>query len=433
MPTSYDPAMPTSETAGSFPTMFRVRQSFARPQLADIPGGVRSALGSARLPIQSGDTVAVGAGSRGIANIATIVKATVDWLKAAGARPFVFPAMGSHGGATPEGQRGVLAHYGITEASMGCEIRATMDVVQVGEAMGMPVWLDRIASEADWIGLVNRVKPHTDFKGSIESGLFKMMTIGLGKYKGATQYHRANVTHGYETVITAVGREMLKKARIGFGLGVVENGYDETARVEAFNAADLEAGERRLLKDAREWMARLPFSPIDVLVVEQIGKNISGSGMDTNVIGRPSNPHEPFPADPKILWIVALDLTEESGGNATGIGNADFTTRRLLEKIDWKPTAINCLTACAPNGAKLPLVFDSDREAVDNALNCIGLTMPARARVIRIKNTLMLGEIDCSEAFLPEIAKRPDLEVIGQGRPLGFDAAGQILPLAAHS
>jgi hypothetical protein len=425
--------MPTSATAGSFPTMLRVRQSFARPQLADIPGGVRSALGSARLPIKSGDTVAVGAGSRGIANIATIVKATVDWLKAAGARPFVFPAMGSHGGATPEGQRGVLAHYGITEASMGCEIRATMDVVQVGETMGMPVWLDRIASEADWIGLVNRVKPHTDFKGSIESGLFKMMTIGLGKYKGATQYHRANVTHGYETVITAVGREMLKKARIGFGLGVVENGYDETARVEAFNAADLEAGERRLLKDAREWMARLPFSPVDVLVVEQIGKNISGSGMDTNVIGRPSNPHEPFPADPKILWIVALDLTEESGGNATGIGNADFTTRRLLEKIDWKPTAINCLTACAPNGAKLPLVFDSDREAVDNALNCIGLTMPARARVIRIKNTLMLGEIECSEAFLPEIAKRPDLEVIGQGRPLGFDAAGQIFSLAEHS
>jgi hypothetical protein len=337
--------------------------------------------------------------------------------------------MGSHGGATPEGQRDIRAHYGITEATMGCEVRATMEVVQVGETMGMPVWLDRIAAQADWIGLVNRVKPHTDFKGSIESGLFKMMTIGLGKYAGATQYHRANVNHGYETVITAVGREMLAKARIGFGLGVVENGYDETARIEAFSAADLEAGERRLLKDAREWMARLPFSPIDVLVVEQIGKNISGSGMDTNVIGRPSNPHEPFPADPKILWIVALDLTEESGGNATGIGNADFTTRRLADKIDWKPTAINCLTACAPNGAKLPLVFDSDREAVANALRCIGLTGPGQARVIRIKSTLMLGEIECSEAFLPEIARRADLAVVGDARPLGFDAAGQIVPL----
>ena len=410
--------------------MLRVRQIFPRPRLADIPGGVRATLGAARLPIKRGDTVAVGAGSRGIANIDAIVKAVIGCLQDLGARPFVFPAMGSHGGATPEGQREVLAHYGITEATMGCEIRATMDVVQVGEALGMPVWLDRIASEADWVGLVNRVKPHTDFKGSIESGLFKMLTIGLGKWHGATQYHRANVNHGYETVITAVGREMLAKARIGFGLGIVENGYDETARVEAFNAADLEAGERRLLKDAREWMARLPFSPIDVLVVEEIGKNISGAGMDTNVIGRPSNPHEPFPADPKILWIVALDLTEESGGNATGIGNAEFTTRRLRDKIDWKKTAINCLTACAPNGARLPLAFDSDREAVESALNCIGLTPPEQARVIRVKNTLVLGEIECSEAFLPEIAQRSDLEVIGVPRPLGFDAGGQIVPLA---
>jgi hypothetical protein len=417
------PAMP-------FPRMVRVRQTFPRPSLADIPGGVGQALGAARLPVKRGDTVAVGAGSRGIANIDVIVKATADSLKDLGARPFIFPAMGSHGGATAEGQRSVLAHYGITESSMGCEIRAGMDVVQVGEALGLPVWLDRIAAEADWIGLVNRVKPHTDFKGSIESGLFKMMTIGLGKYKGAIQYHRANVNHGYETVITAVGREMLAKARIGFGLGIVENGYDETAKVEAFAAADLEAGERRLLKDAREWMARLPFSPIDVLVVEEIGKNISGAGMDTNVIGRPSNPHEPFPADPRILWIVALDLTEESYGNATGIGNADFTTRRLVEKIDMKPTLINCITACAPTGAKIPATYDTDREAIETALSCIGLTAPESARVIRIRNTLMLGEIECSEAFLPEIGKRPDLDVVRAVQPLAFDATGQIVALA---
>jgi hypothetical protein len=412
--------------------MLRVRQRFSGPRLADIPAGVRTALGAAGLPIKRGDSVAVGAGSRGIANIAAIVRATVDELKARGARPFIFPAMGSHGGATAEGQRDVLAHYGITEATMGCEIRASMDVVQVGEALGLPVWQDRIAAEADWIGLVNRIKPHTDFKGSIESGLFKMMTIGLGKYRGAIQYHRANVTHGYETVITAVGREVLAKARIGFGLGIVENGYDETARVEAFAAGDLEAGERRLLKEAREWMARLPFSPIDVLVVEEMGKNISGAGMDTNVIGRPSNPHEPFPADPKILWIAALDLTEESYGNATGIGNADFTTRRLVEKIDMKMTLINCITACSPNGAKVPATYDTDREAIETALSCIGLTPPEKARVIRVKNTLLLGEIECSEAYGPEIAKRPDLEVIGEGRPLSFDAAGRIVPLQAH-
>src|SRR5882724_6028476 len=413
----------------ALPRMIRVRQTFPRPPVADIPRAVAATLGEAALRIKPGDTVAVGAGSRGIANIGTVVGATVRWLRDLGARPFVFPAMGSHGGGTVEGQLSVLEHYGITEATMGCPIRATMEVDQVGEALGLPVWLDRYAAEADWIGLVNRIKPHTDFKGSIESGLFKMMTIGLGKWKGAIQYHRANVTHGYETVITAVGREILAKVKIGFGLGIVENGYDETAQIEAFNAHDLEAGERRLLKEAREWMARLPFSPIDVLVVEEIGKNISGAGMDTNVIGRPSNPHEPFPHDPKILWIVALDLTEDSGGNATGIGNADFATRRLAEKIDWKKTAINCLTACAPNGAKLPLTFESDREAVDSALGCIGLTAPEQARVIRIKNTLMIGEIECSEVYLPDITKRRDLEIIGEARPLGFDAAGQIIPI----
>jgi hypothetical protein len=409
--------------------MLRVRQTFPRPRVEDIPRAVAEALDRARPPIRRGDTVAVGAGSRGIADIAVIVGATVRWLQDQGARPFIVPAMGSHGGGTAEGQVSVLEHYGITEAAMGCPIRATMDVVQVGEALGLPVWLDRYAAEADWIGLVNRIKPHTDFKGSIESGLFKMMTIGLGKHRGAIQAHRANIHHGYETVITAVGREMLARARIAFGLGVVENGYDETARIEAFTAATMEEGERRLLEDARKWMARLPFSPLDVLIVEEMGKNISGAGMDTNVIGRPSNPHEPFPADPRILWIVVLDLTEESYGNATGLGNADFTTRRLVDKIDMKATLVNCITACAPNGAKIPATYDTDREAIETALGCIGLTPPERARVIRIRNTLRLGEIEVSEVFEPEIARRPDLTVVGAAAPLAFDAAGRLRPL----
>jgi len=412
----------------SLPRMLRVRQNFPRPRVSDIPRAVGAALEACGHRISRGDTVAVGAGSRGIANIDVIVGATVRWLRDLGARPFVFPAMGSHGGGTPQGQLSVLEHYGITEATMGCPVRATMDVVQVGEALGMPVWIDRYAADADWIGLVNRVKPHTDFKGSIESGLFKMMTIGLGKWRGAIQYHRANVTHGYETVITAVGREMLARARIGFGLGIVENGYDETAHIEAFRAEDLESGERRLLKEAREGMARLPFSPIDVLIVEQMGKNISGSGMDTNVIGRPSNPHEPFPADPKILWIVVLDLTDESYGNAVGLGNADFTTRRLVDKIDMKPTLINAITACAPGGAKVPATYESDREAIETALGCIGLTPPDRARVIRIKNTLVLGELALSEALATAVAGRADLTVLGDAGPLSFDAAGRLLP-----
>ena len=409
------------------PKMVRVRQSFPRPRVTDIPRRVGETLAASGHRIRRGDTVAVGAGSRGIANIDVVVGATVRYLLDLGARPFVFPAMGSHGGGTPEGQLSVLAKYGITEATMGCPVRATMEVVQVGEALGLPVWCDRDASEADWIGLVNRVKPHTDFKGGIESGLFKMMTIGLGKYQGAVQYHRANIHHGYETVITSVGKEMLAKARIGFGVGIVENGYDETGHIEAFSADNLESGERRLLKDAREWMARLPFSPIDVLVVEEMGKNISGAGMDTNVIGRPSNPHEPFPADPKILWIVVLDLTDDSYGNATGIGNADFTTRRLVDKIDMKPTLINCITACAPNGAKVPATYETDREAVETALSCIGLTPPDHARVMRIKNTLMLGEIEVSEAFLAQVAQRPDLTPIGDAAPLAFDVAGRLV------
>jgi hypothetical protein len=411
----------------ALPRMVRIRQTFARPRVEDVPGAVREAVARASVAVKRGDVVAVGAGSRGIAGIDVIVKATVDSLRDCGARPFVFPAMGSHGGGTAEGQISVLEHYGITEQAMGCPIRATMDVVQVGEALGLPVWLDRFAAEADGIALVNRVKPHTDFKGSIESGLFKMMTIGLGKWKGAVQYHRANVNHGYETVITSVGREMLAKAKIALGVGVVENAYDETALIEAFNAADLEAGERRLLAHAREWMMRLPFDRLDVLIVEEMGKNVSGSGMDTNVIGRPSNPHEPFPATPRILWIVALDLTADSYGNATGIGNADFTTRRLVDKIDMKATLINCITACSPGGAKVPPTYDTDREAIETALGCIGLTPPEAARVVRIKSTLKLGEIDVSEAFLEEVSKRSDLIRIGDPAPLAFDAAGRLV------
>jgi hypothetical protein len=410
--------------------MVRVRQSFPRPRVTDIPTTTRATLAACGHPIKRGDTVAIGTSSRGIASYATIVKATVDYLNELGAKPFIFPAMGSHGGGTPEGQLSVLDHYGIDEQTMGVPCRATMEVVQVGEALGLPVWLEKGAAGADWVCLINRVKPHTDFKGAIESGLFKMMTIGFGKYRGAIQYHRANVRHSYETVITTVGREMLAKAKIAFGLGIVENGYDETAYVEAFNAVNLEAGERRLLKVARENLARLPFPAFEVLIVEEMGKNISGAGMDTNVIGRPSNPHEQFPNDPKILWIVTLDLTDNTYGNATGIGSADFTTKKLVEKIDMKATLINCLAACSPGGAKLPPAFDTDREAIEAALSCTGLLAPEReARVVRIKNTLMLGEIEVSESLLPDVAKRENLKRLSEPAELRFDAAGTLLPL----
>jgi hypothetical protein len=407
--------------------MIRVKQHFAGPVLHDVAGSVRQALASVVLPVRAGQTVALTVGSRGVVNIDVIVRATVDHLKALGARPFIIPAMGSHGGATAEGQRSVLEHYGVTEAAMGCPIRSTMDVVQVGEVLGFPIWLDRNAAETDWIGVINRVKPHTGFSGEIGSGLLKMMTIGMGKHRGAVQAHRANIRLGYEAMITALGREMLRTSRIAFGLGIVENAYDETALVRAFLPAELEAGERELLRSAKAWMAKLPFDRIDLLVVDEIGKEVSGTGMDTNVIGRHATFFErPF-TSPRVTFIVACDLTANTYGNANGIGLADFTTRRLADRIDWEATYVNALTACSPAGPKLPPVLDTAQDAIAVALACLGLDRIEDARVMRIRNTLRLGEVEVSAAFGPELAARADLSPIGDPAPLAFDADGALL------
>ncbi len=401
--------------AERFPRMIRVKQTFEGPVVRDVPAAVHAALGRLALPVKPGQSVALTVGSRGVVNIDVIVRATVDHLRALGAHPFIIPAMGSHGGGTAEGQRAVLERYGVTEATMGCPVRATMEVVQVGEALGLPIWLDAHAAEADWVGVINRVKPHTGFTGDIGSGLLKMMTIGTGKHRGAVQAHRANIRLGYERMITALGSAMLRSGRIAFGLGVVENGYDETALVEAFLPDDLEAGERELLRKARAWMAKLPFEDLDLLIVDEIGKEISGTGMDTNVIGRHATWFErPF-TSPRITFIVVCDTTEKTHGNANGIGLADFTTRRLADKIDWEPTYVNALTACSPGGPKLPAVLDTAREAVAVALSCLGLDRVEDARIVRIKNTLQLTEVEVSEALLPELAKRPDLTPLGDG------------------
>jgi hypothetical protein len=414
--------------APRFPQMVRIKQRFAGPTLPDVQAAVRPALATIALPVRAGESVALAVGSRGIVNIDAVVRATVDDLKARGARPFIFPAMGSHGGGTAEGQRSVLEHYGITEAAMGCPIRATMEVVQIGTALGLPVWLDAHAAEADWIGVINRVKPHTGFTGTVESGLVKMMTIGMGKHRGAVQAHRANIRHGYETMIVALGREMLARARIAFGLGIVENGYDETALIRAFLPGDLEAGERELLRQAKAWMAKLPFDPIDLLIVDEMGKDVSGSGMDTNIIGRHATFFEPPYTSPKITFVVVCDLTPHTYGNATGIGNADFTTRRLADKIDWEATYINGLTACSPGGVKLPTVLDSARDAIAVALACLGRERIEDIRAVRIRNTLRLTEVEVSEALLPELAQREDLTPLGAPTPLAFDVGDALLP-----
>ena len=416
-----------------YPNMYRLRQRFEGPAIHDIPATVAAELARAGVAatVKPGQTVALTAGSRGVANIATIVKATAEYLKAIGAKPFIIPAMGSHGGGTADGQLDVLRHYDITEETMGVPLRATMEVVQLGEtADGLPVWLDKYASEADHIGVINRVKPHTDFSGAIESGLLKMMAIGLGKYHGAQHYHRANVQYGYEHVIRSVGRTVLQQARIAFGLGIIENGYDQTAVIQAVRASEFEDTELRLQALAKQLAARLPFDFIHLLIVEEMGKNISGAGMDTKVIGRIMNIIEEAPKHPRILRIYVRDLHDDSYGNATGVGLADFVSRRLVNKIDSRATYINCLTGLSPESARIPITFDSDREAVEAALGTIGMVKPEEARIIRIQNTLLLEELEVSEAFLPEVRGRTNLEVLWGPKGLMFDGNGGLAAFA---
>jgi len=418
-------------TATTYPKMLRIKQLFeTAPPVTDIPTTLRLTLEQLKLPskIKRGETIAITAGSRGIANITVITKTVIEELKAMGAIPFIVPAMGSHGGATSEGQLAILRQHGITEESMGVPIRSSMEAVQIGETLGFPVYLDKIVTEADHIGLVVRIKPHTDFKAEIESGFFKMMSVGLGKHKGAMTYHRAFLQHGYQKVLENVGREVLKTGKVAFGVGIVENAYEQTAKVEAVLPSEMEQEDKHLLSQAKRWMMKLPFDQIDVLIVDEIGKNISGDGMDTNVIDRFSQRLD-RPCGPKIDKIVVLDLTEESGGNAVGIGRADFTTKRLVEKIDRQATYVNALAFLDPGSAKIPPYFDTDREAIDAALSTVGMIEPGAPKLVRIKNTLVLGEVEVSEAYVPLLKKRNDLLQLGEPKELQFDQDGNLLPL----
>ncbi len=417
----------------ALPKMTRIQQRFEAPLLTNLPEAIHTELDRINVSaiVRPGDTVAITAGSRGVANVATAVKATADYLKTIRAKPFVVPAMGSHGGATPEGQRNVLEHYGITEATIGVPVKATMDVVELGKtAAGLPVFLDRYAAEADHVVPLNRIKAHTDFNGSIESGLMKMLVIGLSKQQGANLYHRAFFQYGFENVITTVGGFMLDTGRIAFGIGLIENAHEETAKAIAIRAGQLLPTERELLVEAKTLMGRLPFDQLDLLIVDWTGKNISGTGMDTNVIGRMMQNFEPEPVKPAILRIFVRDLTPESDGNATGIGLADFTTTRLVNQIDRHATYMNGITALGPQKSKIPFYYDTDNEAIEVALHTIGLTEPEDARVIRIESTLRLTELDISEVLLEEAQLHSNLEVIGETKSFEFDAAGNLLPFS---
>ena len=415
-----------------FPKVVRVRQRFHSTRVADIPDRVAREVGRLDLSgrLKPGDSVAITAGSRGVANIAAITRSLAEELKRRGARPFIVPAMGSHGGGTAEGQRGVLERYGITEASMGVPVRATMETLPIGESPeGVPVVLDRNALEADHIAVVNRIKPHTDFDAEIESGLTKMLAIGLGKHQGAIRYHRANKRHGYYRVLTGVAEVVRRRCSILLGLGIVENGYDQTGTIEAMTSAELFEVEKRLLKVAKSWLARIPFDRGDLLLVDEMGKNVSGTGMDTNVIGRRAGSGRPFAGAPRFSRIVVRDLTPESYGNAIGVGMADVVTRRLVDKIDTRPTYVNALTSTNLESVRIPVTVDTDREALETAISTSGAPSGEDCRMVWIRNTLKLDRLVASEALLDEVEGNRDLQVLGRPGELGFDARGNLKDL----
>ena len=413
-----------------FPRMFRIRQSFDARRVVDVAGEVARQLETLGLGdrIRPGQTVAITAGSRGIAGIGDITLAVVNHMKSLGALPFIVPAMGSHGGGTAEGQTQLLEHYGITAAKMGCEIRASMETVIVDKTpQGIPVHFDKHASQADHVFIVGRVKPHTGFVGDVESGLHKMMLIGLGKHEGAKIYHRAIADYSFMEIILSVAASVISRCHVAGGLAIVENAYDETALIEAVAPSRFLERERELLKLAAKWLPRLPFATADLLIVDRIGKNISGTGLDTNVVGRKFNDHAGTDRDAvRCKRIFVRGMTDETHGNATGIGICEFTNTRTANAIDRKITAINCITGLHPTAAMIPIAYDTDREVVANALHTCGLVEPPQARVIHIQDTLHLAEVLVSEAYLPELSGRDDLAQVTQPTEMAFDADGNL-------
>lgn len=418
-----------------FPRMYRIRQTFDRTSVGDIRETVWGELTKLDLreTVRPGDRVAITAGSRGISHIALILKTIVEYLNALGAKPFLFPAMGSHGGATAGGQVALLRHYQITEEVIGVPILSSMGVMEIGKTeRGLPVYIDKNALQADHIIVVNRIKPHTKFKGPIESGLMKMIAIGMGKQKGADLYHKAAIEHTFPKIIVDAARVVLKKAPILFGLGIVENGYDETAKVAGLKPEEIEAKEKNLLSLAKRMMPKLPFDEIDLLIVDEMGKDISGIGMDPNVTGRNRDIMGAFPHPTRVKRLFVRDLTASSNGNAIGIGLADVTTKGLVEKIDLQATYMNCITAISLEKGSIPMYFETDQEAIRVALGSTGLTPPERTRIVRIKNTLQLDEVEVSEVYSEELEKKTDLKILKGPYPMVFDSRGNLLDLPIH-
>jgi hypothetical protein len=408
------------------PRMVPVRQRFERHRVGDVPHAVQQAVATVGVTerIQPGMEIAIGVGSRGIANLSTLTKTLVEIVKGCGAHPFIVPAMGSHGGATAVGQVAMLGHLGVTEATVGAPIRATMDVVQKGfSAGGLPVLIDRHAAAADGIIVMNRVKPHTSFHGKVESGLLKMLVIGLGKQKGADAAHALGFGHMVNHLLD-LSSAILARVPILFGVAVLENAFDETAEIVAVPAERLQEQEPQLLDKARGFMPKILFNPLDVLIVDRIGKDISGVGMDPNVTGR--FPNHLVSGDLEVSKIAVLRLTEHSDGNAAGAGLADVTTAALEAQIDRVKGYANSLTSTTMTTIKLPMVLMDDKRAIQAAVKTCNCADLGSARVVRIRDTLSLEHLWVSESLLDEAQANDDVEVLGPSEPFQFDNTGHL-------
>jgi hypothetical protein len=422
------------------PRLLRVHQDLPSHALKDIGGEVRRQLSAAGFAarVKPGARIAIGAGSRGIANIDVIVRAVVDYWKDAGHQPFLFPAMGSHGAATAEGQADVLAHYGIVESTMGCPVISSIEVVSLGRtADGIEVFMDRAAWSSDGVMLVGRVKPHTDFAGRIESGLFKMTAIGIGKFAGARQYHTFGYKLGLEHVIRTVGRKALSSGKILGGLAILEDGRHQTGHLEAVPSEKMEAREEELLALVKQWQPHIPVAHLDLLILNEIGKSISGAGMDTKVVNRGINgEYNPWPEVPvRIERIFLRDINPLSYGNAVGMGMADIVPDRLLSKIDLNATYLNSLTASTPAGSRIPVHFPNDRRCIEAIAETTGHVDISQVTVGWIQNTLELSDLLLSENLREGIERNERLSILGPAEPLEFDKDGNLTgsPLSAEA
>jgi hypothetical protein len=419
------------EPAVDIPSVQLVRQTAPQPAVADVAAETRRQWLNSKTAkrIKPGMRVAVGCGSRGIQNYLTIAKATIAALKELGAQPFVVAAMGSHGGATPHGQRELLASYGIDEAHLGVRVVTDMDAAQIGtNSWGQPVWWDKNALAADGVVTVSRVKPHTDFRAPFESGILKMLVIGLGKRHGADQHHSFG-TRGLRDMMPESAKVIVEKTPFLGGLAVLENANEQTAHLEVIDRDDLFAKEPPLLDRARQIMGRIPFAALDVLIVGELGKNYSGAGLDPNVVGRmllEASP-EAETNNPRITRIAALDVSPESHGNATGIGIADLTTNRAIASIDPGPFRMNNLTARFLWRSKIPFAFDTDREVIAESVRTCWQPVAERVKFAVIPNTLEVVDLWVSAALAAEARAHPHLELVGEPTPLPFDAAGNLV------